>query len=111
MLYGRGRDWFGRGFWKWGSYGAGPGGFGGGAYGRPFGGGRGRGNPYPFCRCFPGLPRGWWWTRSFEGVQGLTGMSGEDELGILRQQEAALAAQLEQIKQRVSSLEGQGGEA
>ncbi|WP_369017993.1 hypothetical protein QBE54_09685 [Thermatribacter velox] len=22
--------------------------------------GRGRGNPYPFCRNFPWLPRGWW---------------------------------------------------
>ena len=23
-------------------------------------GGWGRGNPYPFCRAFPWLPRGWW---------------------------------------------------
>jgi len=22
--------------------------------------GRGTGNPYPFCRNFPWLPRGWW---------------------------------------------------
>jgi len=34
------RGWFGRGFW--------------------FGWGRGFGNPYPFCRWFPWLPR-WWW--------------------------------------------------
>lgn len=26
-------------------------------YGRP---GWGRGNPYPFCRAYPHLPRGWW---------------------------------------------------
>ncbi|MBN1455945.1 MAG: hypothetical protein JW945_06825, partial [Methanomicrobia archaeon] len=25
-----------------------------------FGPGRGMGNPYPFCRNFPWLPRGWW---------------------------------------------------
>lgn len=30
---------YGRGFWGWG---------------------RGFGNPYPFCRRFPWLPRGWW---------------------------------------------------
>jgi len=35
------RGWAGRGFW--------------------FGWGRGFGNPYPFCRWFPWLPR-WWWT-------------------------------------------------
>ena len=35
------RGWFGRGF-RW------------------FGWGRGFGNPYPFCRWFPWLPR-WWW--------------------------------------------------
>jgi len=29
--------------------------------GRGFGGmGRGMGNPYPFCRFYPWLPRGWW---------------------------------------------------
>ncbi|RLF52470.1 MAG: hypothetical protein DRN11_01100 [Thermoplasmata archaeon] len=41
--FGRGRGW-GFGF---GWYG----------YGWP---GWGRGNPYPFCRRFPWLPRGWW---------------------------------------------------
>ena len=35
----RGRSWFGRG-WP----------------------GRGRGNPYPFCRFYPWLPRRWWAT-------------------------------------------------
>jgi hypothetical protein len=28
---------------------------------RPWGFGRGMGNPYPFCRFFPWLPR-WWWS-------------------------------------------------
>jgi len=29
--------------------------------GRGFGGvGRGMGNPYPMCRFYPWLPRGWW---------------------------------------------------
>lgn len=38
--------WFGRGF----------------GWGRGWGAGWGwRGNPYPFCRWFPWLPRGWWW--------------------------------------------------
>lgn len=30
------------------------------AQGLPAYGGRGRGNPYPYCRFFPWLPRGWW---------------------------------------------------
>ena len=44
MARGRGKG-FGRGFWS---------GFGSGR-------GMGMGNPYPFCRNFPWLPR-WWWT-------------------------------------------------
>ena len=32
--------------------------FGRGWFGR--GGGRGRGNPYPYCRFYPWLPRRWW---------------------------------------------------
>jgi hypothetical protein len=43
----------GRGRFGWG--GPGWGGFGGG-----FGRGFGRGNPYPFCRFYPWLPRQWW---------------------------------------------------
>ena len=35
----RGRRWFGRGYPGWG---------------------RGRGNPYPFCRFYPWLPQRWW---------------------------------------------------
>ena len=52
----RGRNFWGPGFWKFGylgypyypNY-----------FGFPFWG-RGRGNPFPFCRWFPFLPRGWW---------------------------------------------------
>jgi len=46
----RGRGWFG-----WG--GPGGGGSGRGWFGGP---GWGRGNPYPFCRFHPWLPRRWW---------------------------------------------------
>lgn len=45
--YGRGMG-FGRGYWP------GPGA--GGVYGP----GLGRGNPYPYCRFYPWLPRRWW---------------------------------------------------
>ena len=34
-----------------------------------FGRGWGRGNPYPFCRNFPWLPR-WWWATSYAGIYG-----------------------------------------
>ena len=46
-----GRYGRGRGFWpRWG-----------GGFGRGwFAPGWGRGNPYPFCRFFPWLPRRWW---------------------------------------------------
>ena len=50
----------------------------GGRFGRGYGMGRGRGmygwgrgayawpgNPYPYCRNFPWLPRGWWWTGAY----------------------------------------------
>ena len=51
--------WFGRGF---GFRGFGPYGY----YGAfPFWG-RGRGNPFPFCRNFPWLPR-WWWATPYAG--------------------------------------------
>ncbi len=32
---------------------------------------RGRGNPYPFCRNFPWLPR-WWWATSYAGQYAAT---------------------------------------
>ena len=51
----RGRNFWGRGFWKWGMFGYSYPGYG---YFPFF---WGRGNPFPFCRWFPWLPR-WWWT-------------------------------------------------
>lgn len=48
MPFGRGRGGFGTGYSR---------GFGMG-YSRGFG--MGRGNPYPFCRFYPWLPRRWW---------------------------------------------------
>ena len=44
----RGRNWFGRGWLGWG-----------------------RGNPYPFCRFYPWLPRRWWAT-PYTGQYGAT---------------------------------------
>lgn len=48
-----------RGFWGFGR---------GMGYGRGLGyrwPGAGRGNPYPFCRAFPWLPRGWRWSGAY----------------------------------------------
>jgi len=64
------------------------------------------GNPYPFCQCFPWLPRGWWAAAPEEELKRIAGMSREDELRMLRQQGAELHAQLEQIRSLISSLEG-----
>jgi len=65
MPYGRGRGggrvFSGRGFAPWGMGAFGYGGYS--AYGYPYFGG-GRGNPYPFCRNFPWLPR-WWWATPY----------------------------------------------
>jgi hypothetical protein len=93
MPFGRGRNWFGRGFWKHGTMaGMGPGwmGPGGMPFYRGYGGfrGRGRGNPYPFCRSFPWLPRGWWavpqyagWNPYLSGIPGPYGMAGYPAAG------------------------------
>jgi len=52
---------FGRGAgWWWFGYG-----------GYPFWGWRGRGNPFPFCRWFPWLPR-WWWATPYAGSYAAT---------------------------------------
>lgn len=61
MGFGRG---FGRGFagWAYGPYGYG-------AY--PVWGWGGRGNPFPFCRNFPWLPR-WWWATPNAAQYGAT---------------------------------------
>ena len=54
-MHGRG-GWFARGHMGWGR---GVSGWGVGAYGAwP-------GNPYSYCRNFPWLPRGWWWTGAY----------------------------------------------
>jgi hypothetical protein len=67
--YGRGRNYFGRGFWKWGAAGpAGPG-----TFGRGLGG---RGNPYPYCRRFPWLPRWWWAVPQYAGNASRTMVRG-----------------------------------
>jgi hypothetical protein len=50
----RGRGGFGRGYGYFGPR------FGRGIGSGWFGWGRGFGNPYPFCRWFPWLPRRWW---------------------------------------------------
>lgn len=55
----RGRGWFGWGGRGWGGFGRGWGGPGWGGFGRGWFG-WGRGNPYPFCRFYPWLPRRWW---------------------------------------------------
>lgn len=46
--FGRGARGFGRGYWP------------GAGLTRGLGIGRGMGNPYPYCRSFPWLPRRWW---------------------------------------------------
>jgi len=62
---GRG-GWFGRGYGYFGpGYGRGLG-FSGRGFGY-YGWGRGMGNPYPFCRRFPWLPR-WWWANPAYGL-------------------------------------------
>ena len=54
----RGRNFFGPGFWKWNVF-SWP------YFGYGFWGwGGGRGNPFPFCRWFPWLPR-WWWATPY----------------------------------------------
>ncbi len=59
---------FGRGWFGWGGLGMGRGMGRGMGYGRGFG--MGRGNPYPFCRFYPWLPRRWWaYGRGFSAVQ------------------------------------------
>ncbi|MGQ9631278.1 MAG: hypothetical protein ACUVXI_13360 [bacterium] len=55
----RGRNFFGPGFWWRGAL----------TYGGFWGGGWG--NPYPFCRNFPWLPR-WWWATPQAGMYALT---------------------------------------
>ncbi len=51
--------WWGRGFGFGRGFGLGRG------VGPGWGRGRGPGNPYPYCRAYPWLPRGWWWTGAY----------------------------------------------
>lgn len=46
-------------------------GWGFGWFGAPFGRGWRRGNPFPFCRWFPWLPR-WWWATPYAGYYAKT---------------------------------------
>jgi hypothetical protein len=68
--------------------------------------GDGCANPYPFCQCFPWLPRGWWLAAPAGELDLLAMMSPEEELKILRRQEAELHARLKQIRSQISSLYG-----
>ena len=61
-----GRGWFGRGAW-WGG-----------------GWGRGRGNPYPFCRFNPALPRRWWAYGSAYYPRMARGMYPSRGIGVMR---------------------------
>jgi len=97
----RGRNYFGPGFWK-----GGPG-------SAPWaGGGWGGGNPSPFCRFFPWLPRRWW---AFPGAgYGAGWAPGQwsqgqvpDEATVLKQQSDYLQQQLNEINKRLGELEGQ----
>jgi hypothetical protein len=87
MPYGRGWfGWGGTGFGRGMGMGFGRGmgmGFGRGmgmGFGRGMGMGRGmgRGNPYPFCRNFPWLPRRWWAYGGGYNPTALPGGYGQD---------------------------------
>ncbi len=92
----RGRFFFGPGFWKGGP---GP---------APWaGGGWGRGNPYPFCRFFPWLPRGWWAYPGYAWGPAPGGAAFPDEVEFLRQQAEFLQEQLKMINDRLNELEQQ----
>ena len=117
----RGRNFFGRGFWWRGYYGYSLGGY-------PYFGGWGGGNPFPFCRNFPWLPRWWWATPSAASYAAsipsaytpgyyptyplsgdpygiAPGMTGEQEMGFLKDQAKGVQQQLEQISKRIMDLE------
>ena len=94
---------FGRGWHGWG--------------GR--GGGWGWGNPYPFCRTYPWLPRGWWrpwgagfYPRAYQGAAPVSGVapdpgwaSREQETAFLRKHAKAVREELDKIKARVKEIE------
>jgi hypothetical protein len=115
--YGRG---FGRGF-RWWAYG--PYGYGGYSAYPVWGRGRGRGNPFHFCRNFPWLPR-WWWATPNAAQHGATipyygygdfpapyepystaQIKPEQELDMLKGQAEMLEDELDGIKKRMKELE------
>ena len=130
MPWGCGR---GRG-WRWWYYATGMPGWMRASYGLPaFGGfwpGWGRGNPYPFCRWFPWMPR-WWCTGIYGPVQWtprgpvLTSQLPQtrygyypyqaqapmpqlqpiNEIEALRQQKQILEMELKDIEARIKELE------
>jgi len=87
--------------------------------------GWGRGNPYPFCRFFPWLPR-WWWSGMYGPVQWtpqgpvlasqqlpvqqtypyqtLPSAQRANELDALKQEKQALLNQLKYIEERLKEL-------
>lgn len=83
-----------------------------GAYGPGWGLGWGfRGNPYPYCRWFPWLPR-WWWAlpgayRAWApwGYPGPYNPDPKAEAEILRQEAEALRAELSEIEKRLGEME------
>ena len=83
------RGWYSRGFW--------------------FGWGRGFGNPYPFCRWFPWLPR-WWWTGAYGPITpymlppAYMSLPKEHEIAFLEEQERLMEEMLSQIKERLEEL-------
>ncbi|MGB4503546.1 MAG: DUF5320 domain-containing protein [Syntrophaceticus sp.] len=110
----RGRNYFGPGFWKGGPGPAWEG------RGCSQGWGLGRGNPSPFCRFFPWLPRRWWaasgnasgpWAAAPEDVAGpwaATPTPGEGwkEADVLKEQASFLQQQLDEINKRLEELDG-----
>ena len=82
-----------------------------------FGRGGGGGNPYPYCRFFPWLPRRWWaypanaqqYMAPYPPVSPLMppsfpGYSKEQENQMLTQQIQILESQLESLKKRLEEL-------
>ena len=83
--------WFGRG------YGA-------------FGWGRSFGNPYPFCRWFPWLPR-WWWTGIYGPLTPFTWqptLPKEQEIAFLEDQKKLIEKELSQINKRLEEIKKEG---
>jgi|Deesub1362A_J573_1020465.scaffolds.fasta_scaffold18671_3 hypothetical protein len=85
-------------------------------YGLPGGGGwsRGRGwgrNPFPFCKAFPWLPKGWRWmypyTLSYSHPMSTTTYpyGPEMELQFLKERERIIKEELEWIKRRIKEIE------